>query len=233
MALDLYCGGGGAALGLIEAGFEVVGVDIDPRHRKVYPGPFIVADSRRPPVNLHDFDLVWTSPPCQAFSSSTPVDRRSSHPNHIPAIRELLKGHPCTVIENVPGSPIRADVVIRGSDVGLPRIERKRLFELSWWPGLLPESIRAPRADWEAGRMLTVTTSMASSSHYYSRKKNGLSGRVPIAEAREVMGITTPMTTYQVGNAVPPPYARRIAELALSDPCGPLASGASKRGKLD
>lgn len=30
-ALDLYCGGGGATIGLMQAGFEVTGIDIKPR----------------------------------------------------------------------------------------------------------------------------------------------------------------------------------------------------------
>ena len=42
LALDLFCGGGGACIGMQWAGFEVVGIDIKP-HRN-YPGHFIQAD---------------------------------------------------------------------------------------------------------------------------------------------------------------------------------------------
>ena len=72
-ALDLYCGGGGAALGLIEAGFDVVGVDKEYKHHKVYPGVFIQADALNPPVNLEDFDFIWASPPCQRYSTGTHI----------------------------------------------------------------------------------------------------------------------------------------------------------------
>ena len=38
LALDLFCGGGGACEGLQRAGFDVVGVDIVAKHAKHYPG---------------------------------------------------------------------------------------------------------------------------------------------------------------------------------------------------
>lgn len=218
-ALDLFCGGGGAALGLIEVGFDVVGVDLDARHAKVYPGAFVRADATKPPFDPSDFDLVWASPPCQAFSEMTPASgtgkRPEDYPDLIPATRELLAGHPATVIENVRSAPIRCDLALTGPMVGLPRIARRRHFELSWWPGLQPQPQTPHRSEWQAGRCLTITKSMAAMSHYYARKRAGLSGRPPIAEAREAMGITTGMTAPQVGEAVPPPYAAYIARNAL------------------
>ena len=41
-ALDLFCGGGGVALGLQAAGFQVVGVDIE-KHNN-YPAPMVRAE---------------------------------------------------------------------------------------------------------------------------------------------------------------------------------------------
>ena len=216
-ALDLFCGGGGAALGLIEAGFEVTGVDIEPRHAKVYPGRFVVGDACRPPFRLLDFDLVWASPPCQRFSAMTTARNhreRDEYPDLIGPVRELLAGHPWTVIENVPRAPIRCDLVLTGPMVGLPRIARRRHFELSWFPGLQPQPTVPPSSDWRAGKCLTITKSLCAWSHYYARKRAGLSGRPKVAEAREVMGITTSMTAHQVGEAVPPPYSAYIGALA-------------------
>ena len=220
IALDLFCGGGGTALGLIEAGFAVVGIDRVKRHAKVYPGTFICGDALAPPVDLADFDLVWASPPCQAFSFAG-IQYRERHLDVVDAVRDLLASHPCTVIENVPLAPIRADLVLTGPMVGLNRIVRRRHFELSWWPGLQSQPVTLPKRMWDSGEALSITTSLACKAHYYARKRNGLSGRVPVAEAREVMGITTAMTARQVGEAVPPPYATYIATAAKA-PYGPL-----------
>lgn len=194
-ALDLFCGGGGAALGLIQAGYDVYGVDNNPRHWKVYPGRFVHGDALNPPFRLADFDLVWASPPCQRYSRFGSRATRHLRPDLVEPTRNLLHGHWRTVIENVPGAPIRPDVILTGPMFGLG-VLRRRHFELSWWPGLLPHV--PSRTD---GPAVTVTTHSS-----YSTK----------AAALEAMGIDLPMTARQVGEAVPPAYSRFIGELALA-----------------
>ena len=66
LAVDLFCGGGGACIGMQNSGFEVIGIDIKPH--KNYPGHFIQADVHDLPVELAIADFVWASPPCQRFS---------------------------------------------------------------------------------------------------------------------------------------------------------------------
>ena len=220
LALDLFAGGGGTALGLLQAGFDVVGVDVNPRHARVYPADFICGDALRPPVRLADFDFIWASPPCQKFTQGLSKKvRREQHENLLAPTTAMLRaaGVPYC-IENVPPAkklgPMRADLILAGPMVGLPRIERKRIFELNF-PVPQPLVVTPSREDWNRAEVFTITKSLCAPSHYYRRISMGLPGRLPVATARAAMGISTPMTAAQIGEAVPPPYSRWIGERAI------------------
>ena len=138
------------------------------------------------------------------------------HPNLIPLTREILGKHPYTCIENVVGSPVRPDVVLTGMSVGLWRLERRRRFETTFIV-MHPPPQRLERWKWEKGIAGTITTSMCASSHFYNRKANGLTGRIPNWEAKEIMGIPQEqeMTNAEIGESVPPAYSEFIAREAL------------------
>lgn len=75
IALDLCCGLGGWTRGLMAAGFEVWGFDIDDSFRSEYPGDrFHCVDVRLARAYLADLGrlrrgrLVVASPPCEGFS---------------------------------------------------------------------------------------------------------------------------------------------------------------------
>ena len=225
-ALDLFCGAGGAALGLIEAGYEVVGVDSDPRCARVYPGVFVRGDFRAVAPSLldpADFDLVWASPPCQRWSA--PVQLRypvRPSPDHVGAVRKLIRDHPRAVIENVPRAPLRADVRLMGPNVGLHELERLRHFELSWPVGPQPPP-RRPQGSVAAGTVVTVTRQGGIPCRRIraqrARQRPDLSpNRHHRHEMLRAMGLPadSDWTMSQIGEAVPPLYARRIAELALA-----------------
>ena len=215
LALDLFCGGGGACIGMQQAGFEVVGIDIKPH--KNYPSHFIQADIHNLPVSIDDFDFVWSSPPCQRFSENTKPENRLKRPDFIPYIRELLSTHKWTAIENVPNAPIRPDVVLTGDSVGLPYILRRRHFETSFLCMHPTPSTRLDKHLWREGKALCITTSLTMKSHYYPRKKLGLSGKPTLDEAKAAMGIPleVEMNRFEIGESIPPAYSEFIAKEAL------------------
>lgn len=141
--VDLFSGGGGAAVGYARAGFEVVGVDI--QSQPVYPFAFIQADALTflDEGRWRGFDVIHASPPCQAYSMAARLHPGSeaNHPDLVGPTRDRLErtGLPY-VIENVDGSPLRGSMVLCGSMFGL-RISKHRFFETNW---LLP--ILAPSA---------------------------------------------------------------------------------------
>jgi len=71
-ALDLFCGLGGWSDGLAMEGFEVMGVEIDPKIASLYKHPVLIEDVRNLPGKMFkDFDLIVGSPPCRDFSVAT------------------------------------------------------------------------------------------------------------------------------------------------------------------
>lgn len=127
--LDLYCCQGGASAGYAQAGFDVIGVDIDPQPN--YPFRFIRGDAID--FLLHfggDFAVRVASPPCQRYSKAQKIQQRE-HPDLIGPTRDALVavGGPY-VIENVEEArPELIDpIMLCGASFGL-HTYRHRLFE--------------------------------------------------------------------------------------------------------
>ena len=70
--LDLGCKAGIASDGIVAAGHEVIGLDIEPQPH--YPYEFIQADMLYYPLN--GFVAYWCSPPCQGYSNATRNDSK-------------------------------------------------------------------------------------------------------------------------------------------------------------
>lgn len=135
--LDLYCGAGLAAIGYKLAGFWLHGVDIETK--STYAGhTFQECNALTVLDNLkfcRQFDAIHASPPCQAYSASTGLQRSrgGEYPDLVGITREKLErvGVPY-VIENVSNAPIRPDISLYGWMFDL-HVMRKRNFELGGW----------------------------------------------------------------------------------------------------
>lgn len=164
-ALDLCCGLGGWAEGLIAAGWEVAGIDIEARFAKDYPGNFWLGDVRQfvPPGN---FDAVVASPPCQEFSrhdqpwtrkrNPPPPDRsiweacvQIARDRNIPLVIENVRGAqrfmgramahvgPYYLWGDVPAIVPKLQVRKKESLSSSRAAERAKIpFELAYWVGL-------------------------------------------------------------------------------------------------
>jgi hypothetical protein len=153
--LDLFCGAGGAAQGYHEAGFDVIGVDINPQPR--YPFRFIQGDALDVLAGwdlMPPFDAIHASPTCQTRSRATAWrGRREDHPDLLtPTLRALDRLSVPWVVENVPEASwdgtMLSDYLLCGTQFGL-NVRRHRVFQRRNWDGfdLLPpcQCYRNPR----------------------------------------------------------------------------------------
>ncbi len=208
LALDLFCGAGGASAGLVAAGFDVVGVDHAPQHE--YPFEFVQADALSYP--LDGFDFVWASPPCQAHSAAT--RDKSKHVDLIPPTRARLRASGIPhIIENVVGAPLFRAITLCGAMFGLG-VVRHRLFEKSF-PLAQPAHVK------HAGSIVTgeyVTVAGNGGVPAWTlaeRERRGLprhlEGEMSLERWREAMGINW-MSRRPLTQAIPPAYSHWLAK---------------------
>jgi DNA (cytosine-5)-methyltransferase 1 len=213
-ALDLFCGAGGASMGLHRAGFQVTGVDI--RRQPRYPFEFCQADALAYP--LEGFDLIWASPPCQGYTCMRHAPGAlGAAPLLIEAIRDrLIASGALWTIENVPAAAwaMRDPVVLCGSMFGLGaqgcRLERHRLFEANFY-------IPQPPCRHDARPVIGVY-----GGHARRRAASaGGRGTRDVWEgghgtaAAQAMGISWMMLN-ELSEAIPPAYAEHIGAVAMA-----------------
>jgi DNA (cytosine-5)-methyltransferase 1 len=220
LALDLFCGAGGASMGLHRAGFDVTGVDIRPQPR--YPFRFVRADALNPPFALRSFDFIWASPPCQAHTSLRKMWNAKPHADLIPQTREILtaSGVPYA-IENVPGSPLRSTVMLCGTMFDLrtdcgAELRRHRFFETNFII-LAPQCSHGRAVIGIYGghvrdrcRTITITGHTPQQNVVRNRVRQTFS----VDDARGAMGIDW-MTMDGLSQAIPPAYSEFIGRAAL------------------
>jgi DNA (cytosine-5)-methyltransferase 1 len=191
-------------MGFHRAGFEVVGVDIEPQPN--YPFEFHQADALA--FSLDGFDVVHVSPPCPGYSQATSFHRRArnKHPLLIGAFRERLQASGCLyVIENVEKAKphMQEPVLLCGEMFGL-RTYRHRLFESNI---LLQVPVHPEHVIPVAG-----PGAIARPGEYWS--VGGHFGQKERAQ-REALGIDWMKTQQEIANAIPPVYGEWIGRQLL------------------
>jgi len=205
--LDLMCCAGGGAMGYYQAGFDVVGVDIDPQPN--YPFEFYQADALTYP--LDGFDVVHASPPCQRYSKSVSIENRKKHPDLIGAIRERFAALSIpTVIENVPRSPLINPITLCGSSFGL-EVKRHRLFEMSH----RPDDNEIPKCRHDAYTPQFAPAWNRSTPLRFRPISGGWTGEQDLQADRAGMGVRWRMTSKELSEAIPPPYTKWIGKYLL------------------
>jgi DNA (cytosine-5)-methyltransferase 1 len=213
--LDLFCCEGGAAMGYHRAGFDVVGVDTVDQPR--YPFPFVKADALDY-LAKHgsEFDAIHASPPCQAHTSLKVLSDRT-HVDLVDVTRAALTtlGRPW-IMENVPGAPMPAAVVLCGSMFGLGapcedgrwrQLRRHRLFEhhpaLPLWPPYSCEHIGQPIGVYGHGGGGVMNRGRLSTTYKGNR-----------AESMAAIGAPW-MSRHGVSQAIPPAYTEHLGAALL------------------
>jgi C-5 cytosine-specific DNA methylase len=214
--LDLFCGVGGAAWGYYQAGFDVVGVDIEVQKR--YPFEFVQADAfdvmeqwmnNSWDARFQHFDAIHASPPCQAYADEG-HRYRTDHPDLIEPTRDVLiaSGLPW-VIENVDTAPLRNPMMLCGTMFPGVRVIRHRMFESSFYMEGPPHRGKHPPVF----------------SYDKRRDRSGLNewddyvtvtggGNCGIDAARDAMGIRW-ATIRELNQAIPPAYTQYVGKRLL------------------
>lgn len=197
--LDLFCKAGGTSMGYHRAGFEVIGVDIEPQPR--YPFEFHRADATTFP--LDGFDVVAGSPPCR--------DHTDLAGRHGMAGTGWMLAHTIDrfrasglpfAVENVGRASMPTTVVLCGKMFGLGAagrvLKRHRRF-LTDVPVSTPSSCDHPRGEPVGG--------VYGGGH--SKHANGTRFKFAAPEAAAALGIDW-MTRDELSQAIPPAYTEWV-----------------------
>lgn len=223
IALDLFCGAGGASKGLLDAGFnQVIGVDI--KKFEEYAGT-IQATFNALKLQIHFIaahDFIWASPPCQAYSVGTIGFRNKGkkYDDLIGRTRELLlKAGKPFVIENVPGSPLRKDLMLCGEMFGLPII-RHRWFEIHGFECRQPKHEKHKRSV-SKGTAISVCTGVVNPGCFGKRTEyKKIYGKkwkenATLKKWQKAMKISWINDRHTLAQCVPPKYAEYIGRQFL------------------
>ena len=232
LVIDVFCGDGGAARGYIAAGFDVIGIDLDPNHGKRYPGVFYAGDWQEELDYLRWSGerptLVHLSPPCQRYSQGTVAGHSHKHPDLIGPVRDYMLdwGGPF-VIENVERAPLIDPVTLCGTMFGLEvddsasgrrlYLKRHRLFEAHGFELTAPGPCRCTEFD-RAGLICGGVYGGARSDLREAREVRG-GGYVPKSKATKaaLLGVNPDdFTVKGMYECIPPAYSAWVGRSFLA-----------------
>lgn len=230
--LDLFCGGGGAAMGYYRAGFEVFGVDNDPKPLRHYPFEHVCADALDYLAEHGaEYDAIHASPPCQGYTALKAMWNARQYPDLVAPTRERLtaSGLPW-VIENVVGAPLQHAVILCGSMFQLgcegAELRRHRLFETSFpttspcscqhgWSGRESATVGVyGHAGGYSARQRYCTIGVYG-GHGRDRRRRKNGEHFSTTARREAMGIDW-MTGEELSQAIPPAYTEFIGNTLMA-----------------
>ena len=213
LLLDLFCGAGGATRGYQDAGFHVLGVDINPQPN--YCGDEFIQydalaflDELKGPVGLL-VDAIHASPPCQRYTALAKGNNgnETDYPDLIPPVREKLRQlRRPFVIENVPPAPLHNPITLCGEMFGLGVI-RHRAFEsnvMLMQPPHVPHRGRV--AGWRHGQRFD--------GPYCAVYGDG-GGKGSLDDWRKAMGMPWCREKREIAEAIPPAYTAYIGAQLL------------------
>lgn len=190
-------------MGYFLAGFDVIGVDINPQPD--YPFRFIQADVLTARIPWHKVQAVHASPPCQTHSVTKnnhragADGRRRTHLDCLPETREMLtaSGLPY-VIENVPQAPMINPIMLCGSMFNLEtknfELRRHRMFEGNW------DLPTPPRH--RCGRKISMSLVGHTGAYYYK----GGCFHVTRQQGMQLMGMPWITANGRLTQSIPPAY---------------------------
>ncbi|WP_354641978.1 DNA methylase [Kitasatospora camelliae] len=210
--LDAFCCAGGAGTGYHRAGFDVTGIDIRPRPN--YPYRFVQGDAvEYIRAHGHEYDLIHTSPPCQAgcaltVGTNTAMGWGTAHVDLVAATREAAEstGRPYVIEQPNGRAAVRKDISLCGEMFGLA-VLRHRNFELGGW------SMPNPTHTRHRGRVRGWRHGEYFDGPYVAAYGSG-GGKASISEMQQAMGITWTDVREELTEAIPPAYTELIGRAA-------------------